>query len=61
MKLQAFIEWKSHIKAKIRNNAELSDVEKKCANLTGLYIFTGGIQEIPELGIAVAGKFYKFL
>lgn len=40
---------------------ELSDVEKKCANLTGLYISTGGIQEIPELGIAVAGEFYKFL
>ncbi|CAG9771511.1 unnamed protein product [Ceutorhynchus assimilis] len=48
---KAFIEWKSHIKAKIRCEKPLTEIEKKCANMTGLFISCTGIANIPELGL----------
>lgn len=48
---QAFIEWKSHIKAKIRSNKILSDTEKECADSMGLMVASTGISNVPELGL----------
>lgn len=48
---------KSHIKAKIRDGKTLNDIEKTCADISGLFISCAGLPNVPELGGNI-GKLY---
>ncbi|KAF5308691.1 hypothetical protein FQR65_LT18004 [Abscondita terminalis] len=49
---KAFVEMKSHVKAKIRDAKQLNATEKRCADILGLYASCSGITSVPELGMA---------
>lgn len=38
--MQAYVEWKSHVRMKLRRGMTLSKLDKRCAHLAGLNVVT---------------------
>ncbi|KAF5276399.1 hypothetical protein FQR65_LT16347 [Abscondita terminalis] len=51
---KTWIEWKSHIRAKLKQKKELSDIEKRCDVIAGLSAVSLGVENIQELGLGTS-------